>query len=47
MRKGSPRRLDFRWDGAVLTLPVSDAYEALADKAMPIWCCICSQASAW
>jgi len=33
MRKGSPRRLDFRWDGAVLTLPVSDAYESLADKA--------------
>lgn len=32
MTKGSPRRLDFRWDGAVLTLPVSDAYEALADK---------------
>ena len=32
MKKGSPRKLDFRWDGSVLSLPVSDSYEALADK---------------
>ena len=31
-RSGVPRRLDVHWDGVVLALPVSDAYEALADK---------------